>query len=109
MKTTQGYRTKKSRTTVKKTPTGKVPGLDNILDLIIKQIAIIKRPEIMCNEFNDCLRQGTFPSIWKVSKLGLLRKGNKPLEEPSSYRPIFLLNTAVKFLERIIKGSLETQ
>lgn len=89
-----------------KIPTGKAPGPDNIPDLIIKQTAT-KRPDILCNVFNNCLSEGYFPSIWKVAKLVLLRKGNKPLEEPSSYRPICLLNTTGKFLERIIKSRLE--
>lgn len=35
------------------------------------------------------------------------QKGNKPLDQPSSYRPICLLNTRGKFLERLIKNRLE--
>lgn len=89
-----------------KIPTGKAPGPDNIPDLIIKQTAT-RRPDIFCNVFNECLREGSFPSIWKTAKLVLLRKEDKPLDEPSSYRPICLLNTMGKFLERIIKGRLE--
>lgn len=37
----------------------------------------------------------------------LLRKGEKPVGNPSSYRPICLLNTAGKLFERIIKRRLE--
>lgn len=37
----------------------------------------------------------------------MLRKGEKPVENPSTYRPICLLNTAGKLFERIIKRSLE--
>lgn len=46
-------------------------------------------------------------SINMEAKLVLLRKGDKPLAEPSSYRPICLLDTTGKFLEIIIKGRLE--
>lgn len=42
-----------------------------------------------------------------VAKLVLLRKGTKPLDNPSFYRPICLLNTVRKLFERIIKRRLE--
>ncbi|KAL4104244.1 hypothetical protein QTP88_019553 [Uroleucon formosanum] len=41
------------------------------------------------------------------SLLAVLPKGNKPLDQPSSYRPICLLNTIGKVFERIIKKRLE--
>jgi len=45
---------------------------------------------------------------WKTAKLVLVPKSNKPLDQPSSYRPICLLNTMGKFFERIIKCRLES-
>jgi len=57
--------------------------------------------------FNACLRDGMFPKEWKTAKLVLLRKGDKPLNNPKSYRLICLLNTIGKFFERIIKVRLE--
>jgi len=42
-----------------------------------------------------------------VSKLVLLKKGDKPLKNPSSYRPICLLNTVGKLFERLIKRRME--
>ena len=38
----------------------------------------------------------------------LLRKGNKPLEDSSSYRPICLLDTMGKLLEKLILQRLQT-
>lgn len=87
-------------------PLGKAPGPDGVPDLVVKQVAA-HRPEVLSEVFNSCFRDGIFPVNWKSAKLVLLRKGNKPLEEPSSYRPICLLNTAGKLLERVIKGRLE--
>lgn len=87
-------------------PVGKAPGPDGVPDFIIKRLAI-SRPEILSNVFNTCIREGVFPENWKISKLVLLREGTKPLETPSSYRPICLLNTVGKFFEKIIKGRLE--
>lgn len=89
-----------------KIPSGKAPGPDGVPDLIIKEIAKSK-PEILINVFNSCLAYGIFPGKWKVARLVLLRKGTKPLDMPSSYRPISLLNTIGKLFERVIKGRLE--
>lgn len=52
--------------------------------------------------FNACLKEGRFPAEWKVARLVLLKKGNKPEGLPSSYRPICLLDEAGKFFERIL-------
>lgn len=87
-------------------PLGKAPGPDGVPDMIIKEVAM-RRPEILSGLFNACLEQGVFPANWKTAKLILLRKGAKPLDSPSSYRPICLLNTIGKLFERVIKGRLE--
>lgn len=91
----------------KKVPIGKAPGPDGVPDLVIKKIAEI-RPDIFCRTFNLCLGAGLFPAVWKEAALVLLQKGNRPLDQPSSYRPICLLNTTGKFFERVIKGRIET-
>jgi len=89
-----------------KIPLGKAPGPDGVLGMVIKEIAT-HEPEILRGLFNDCLEQGVFPENWITPKLVQLRKGNKPLDSPSSYRPICLLNTVGKLFERIIKQRLE--
>lgn len=48
-----------------------------------------------------------FPEKWKIAKLVLLRKREKPLEQTSAYRPFCLLNTVGKFFERIVKVRIE--
>jgi len=75
-------------------------------DLIVKHVAT-QRPELFRDVYNRCLRDGVFPAVWKRAKLILLRMGNKPPDQASSYRPICLLNTQEKLFERIIKGRLE--
>lgn len=90
----------------KKIPLGKAPGPDGIPDLVIKQVAMLC-PQALREVYNACFREGVFPTEWKTANLVLLRKGNKPLELASSYRPICLLNTAGKLLERLIKRRLE--
>ena len=59
-------------------------------------------PEILLEVFNSCLREGRFFAEWKKQRLVLLRKGNKPLGDCSSYRPICLLDTMGKLLEEMI-------
>lgn len=52
--------------------------------------------------FNACLATGKFPQQWKIGRLVLLYKQGRPVESPSAYRPIVLLNEGGKLLERII-------
>uniref|UniRef100_A0ABD2WY82 Reverse transcriptase domain-containing protein n=1 Tax=Trichogramma kaykai TaxID=54128 RepID=A0ABD2WY82_9HYME len=54
-----------------------------------------------------CLETGVFPSSWKHQRLVLLPKPGKPPDEPSSYRPLCMLDTAGKILERITCDRLE--
>jgi len=50
----------------------------------------------------------SFPACWKRAKLVLLHKGpGKPMDAPSSYRPICLLDTPGKLLERLLIQRLE--
>ncbi|KAL7299675.1 hypothetical protein TKK_0007433 [Trichogramma kaykai] len=71
------------------------------------------RYEIVLNENTHthsrttCLETGVFPCSWKRERLVLLPKPGKPPDEPSSYRPLCVLDTAGKILERIICGRLE--
>ena len=59
---------------------------------ILKEV-IGAYPEILLEASNVCLREGRFFVDWKKQRLVLLRKGNKPLGDVSSYRPICLLDT----------------
>ena len=63
--------------------------------------------EILLEVFNSCLREGRFFADWKEQRLVLLRKGNKPLGDASSYRPICLLDTMGKLLEEMILQRLQ--
>ncbi len=84
----------------------KAPGPDNIPNLALK-LAIRTIPELFANVFESCLNEGVFPARWKKQRLVLLPKGKKPPEDPSSYRPLCMLDTAGKILERVISGRLQ--
>ncbi|CAD6235046.1 GSCOCG00012408001-RA-CDS [Cotesia congregata] len=79
----------------------KAPGLDGIPNLALKTI-IKAALTLFLDAYNACLKEGTFPRKWKQQRLVLLPKGKKPPEEPSSYRPLCMLDTAGKIFERII-------
>lgn len=84
----------------------KAPGLDGIPNVALKE-AIKTIPKIFVDTYNACLQKSTFPTIWKRQRLVLLPKTNRPLNDPSSYRPLCMLDTAGKILERIIHGRIE--
>jgi hypothetical protein len=52
------------------------------------------------------LNQDCFPTQWKNARLLLIRKGEKLLENPSSYRPLCMINTTRKLLEKILDNRL---
>lgn len=87
-------------------PHGRAPGPDGIPDFVVKHLAK-EKPQLLKKLYNSCFYEGIFPEKWKVAKLVLLRKGYKPLDQPSSYRPICLLDSSGKLLERVIKERLE--
>lgn len=84
----------------------KAPGLDGIPNIALKE-AIEEAPEMFLSMYNRCLQEGTFPAKWKRQRLVLLPKGKKPSDEPSSYRPLCMLDTAGKVFERVIYGRIE--
>ena len=81
------------------------PGIDGEPNEILKEV-IEAYPEILLEAFNSCLREGRYFVDWKKQRLVLLRKGNKPLEDASFYRPMCLLDTMGKLLEEMILQKL---
>lgn len=86
----------------------KAPGPDGISNEIIKA-ATEANPEYIRQVMSKCFTQGIFPRKWKVSKLVLIPKPNKNPQEPQKYRPLCLLDTAGKLLERLIKNRMEKE
>lgn len=84
----------------------KSPGLDCIPNMVLKE-AVRCCPEQFVKVMNTCLSEGSFPLMWKRQKLVLLPKDGKPLNDPSSYRPLCMIDTSGKLLESIICRRLE--
>ena len=55
----------------------------------------------MSQLFNESLTQGIFPSIFKIAEVVPLRK-NDPKDQVTNYRPISLLLTISKILEKLV-------
>ena len=91
---------------VKRLPTKKAPGPDGITNEVVK-LAAREDPSALLAVYNCCLTNATFPRQWKWARLVLLRKGDKPVDQPSSFRPICLLDNLGKLLERLLLGRLD--
>uniref|UniRef100_A0ABD2W7C9 Reverse transcriptase domain-containing protein n=1 Tax=Trichogramma kaykai TaxID=54128 RepID=A0ABD2W7C9_9HYME len=82
------------------------PGPDGIPNAALR-IAVAARPDIFLRVYTACIRSGVFPRCWKRQRLVLLPKPGKPPDEPTSFRPICMLDAMGKMLERIICDRLQ--
>lgn len=81
------------------------PGPDGITNAVLKSF-VRCQPEFLLKVYNRCITEGHFPTTWKTARLVLLRKGDKPLDAPSSYRPLCILDCPGKLFEKIIDNRL---
>lgn len=79
----------------------KAPGPDGIPNEALRSVIRVY-PDLLLGVYNCCLREGRFYEGWKKQRLILLRKGQKPPDQPSSYRPLCLLDAMGKVLEGLI-------
>lgn len=77
------------------------PGPDGIPKKIWRIVHRLD-PTMLPALFTKCLETGEFPLPWKRARLVLLKKKGRLGDEPSAYRPISLLDTIGKVLERVI-------
>ena len=79
---------------------GKSSGPDGINNRILKELSSpLSRP--LSNLFNYSMSKGIFPDIWKEANVSPLFKKDDP-SSVSNYRPISLLNTIGKVMEKIV-------
>lgn len=83
-------------------PPDKAPGPDGIVNRFLRHCKeSLAAP--LARLFDACLRNGYYPQTFKHSTTVVLRKPHKQsYSEPGSYRPIALMSTIGKVLERII-------
>lgn len=80
---------------------GKAPGLDEITNTMLKQLPQAAGDRLI-QIFNASLRLQHFPSPWKRAKVIVFPKVGKNLRDPANYRPISLLSSLSKLLEKVI-------
>ena len=82
----------------------KAVGLDKVSSRLLKDAADIVAPSLT-SLFNISINTGYFPSTWKLAKMSpLFKKGSK--QDPSNYRPISVLPTISKLLEKAVHMQL---
>ena len=84
----------------------KAPGPDQIPNPVWTALHAVDS-SLLVDLFNQALREGQYASKWKKARLALIPKGGKPPGHASSYRPLCLLDTDGKLLERAIVTRLE--
>ena len=87
-------------------PNKKSSGHDDIDNVLLKEISsgLIT---VLENLFNESLQTGIFPDIFKLAEVVPLHKG-KEKNQQNNYRPISLLCTLSKILEKIVYKRLYT-
>jgi len=80
---------------------GKTPGPDGIHNEVLKA-AVKADPQRFLLVFNQCIREAVYPTKWKQANLVLIPKPEKPPEDPSSYRPLCMLDTVGKLFEKLL-------
>ncbi|KAI0996003.1 hypothetical protein K3495_g12178 [Podosphaera aphanis] len=85
---------------------GKAPGPDKIPGALLKHCRRSLKMELT-RIFNACTHHGYLPRKFKESITVVIRKPQKPsYNVPKSYRPIALLNTMGKLLEKLIANQI---
>lgn len=90
---------------IKNLKKGKAPGNDKVNNNMLKNLPG-NTVECLKDILNSCLRLMYFPKKWKEALVTMLHKKGKNAKNPSSYRPISLLPTMGKILERCILNRL---
>jgi len=94
---------KEIRITIRRLKIKKALKPNKVPNKIIKVYKNIFVPHLQ-HLFNACLKQGTYPRIYKKAKTIVLKKPGKKVgdyAEAGAYRPITFLNTVKKILEII--------
>lgn len=87
--------------------TGKAPGFDGIHSELILNCGGNTRCWLACF-FTNMLQTGNIPQSLKRAKIVAVLKPGKPSDNPQSYRPIALLSTIYKLLERLIHNRISS-
>ena len=83
-------------------PGWKSPGLDGVSNDLLKIAACPAVAESLAKLFNMSLTTGVFPKPFKKAMITPILKSGKPSSDPQSYRPVALLSSLSKLLEKFV-------
>ncbi len=89
---------------LRKLKTNKAIGLDKISAKLLKDASEVIAPSIQ-KLINMSITQCCFPDLWKSAKITAIFKSGNP-QDCDNYRPISILPTLSKILERAVKSQL---
>ena len=81
------------------------PGIDKITNKVLKQLPTCYHTFI-ANLINASISQSYIPESWKLAVVTMIPKPMKDHTDVQNYRPISLLNTLSKIMERVIQKRL---
>ncbi|KAL7403374.1 hypothetical protein ABVT39_028188 [Epinephelus coioides] len=84
----------------------KAPGEDGVDNRLIKESATEYLAQL-ADLFTICLHTGYFPKPWKSALVTMIPKPHKDPHLAANYRPISLLSTLGKLLERVLADRLQ--
>lgn len=87
-------------------PNRKAPGQDKITNEAIKNLPT-HTYERLADITNAIIKNRHFPTLWKTAKTVMILKQNKPRKQTDSYRPISLLSTISKVVEKVLLDRLQ--
>ncbi|CAB3240749.1 unnamed protein product [Arctia plantaginis] len=91
---------------IRSLPLNKASGDDKISNKMIKEACKLSGDTIF-TVFKRCIAEGIFPRIWRCGNIRIISKsGDKPPDDPKSYRPITLLPSLGKLLEGLVVPQL---
>lgn len=79
----------------------KAPGTDQIFCMLLKQL-IAEITDELAIITSCCIELGYWPTVWKTAKVVAIRKRPSPPDYVQSYRPISLLSSINKLLEKMV-------
>lgn len=91
---------------LRRLPNNSAPGLDQVSNRALKHSGK-KVVTYLCEIFNACARMEYFPRPWKHALIVMLPKPGKNPTIPNNHRPISLLNSMGKILEKLILNRLK--
>ena len=85
---------------------GKAPGPDSICPELITHAGVALK-SWLCNFLSSCLRHLKISKVWRRALVVSIPKPKKPVENPKSYRLVFLPCVSYKILKRLIHPRVE--